>query len=278
MAKNPRNSNSNSRMYLLNHLPDYLIWNVFEFSVGKGSDLLTLSLLSESERNVLGDMASDGNSVVWELLFKSRNQLIHGAMVQAKDSRSSWQTRVVAHMATQQGQQPQNIAPLRRAGKLLNPLGWMTSKVFWEQGLPSLMPTSFDLYFYNHPEHGLQVNIGKLNRAVFCYAVRRHLHQSHKSVAEVVLEPFNLPVQDEHQAVGVHTGRPPLVLMNIDGRDISSFDSYGDVLKFVGKRKEEADFSCWRFLLPDQCTWRVRQGAFMFSSACLLPKPEEEEV
>ena len=260
-------------MTLLNVLPDYLIWEVFSFYVAKGSDLMTLSLLSESERNLVVDMASDENSVVWELLFKARNHWLHQAMVQAKDSRSSWQVRLLAHMSAQS--QAKSDGVLLRPKKMKNPLGWLISKIFRKLPSKELTTSSFDLYFYNHPKHGLQVNIGKLNRSVFVYAVRRHLHQSQKSVAEVALEPFDLPVRDEQtQSFGIQTG-PPLVLMSVDGREISSFESYFHLLKFVGEKKKEVDFSCWRFLSPDQCRWEVQNGAFLFPSACLLPKQEE---
>jgi hypothetical protein len=74
-----------------------------------------------------------------------------------------------------------------------------------------------------------------------------------KSFAEVALEPYEISLLDEESRTLSSQTRLPLVLVSIDGRKVSSFNGYNELLKYIKGKKNDNEFFSWRFLNPAQC-------------------------
>jgi hypothetical protein len=209
-------------------------------------------------------MVADENCAVWETIFKLSHSSLHEAM---KESRTTWQARLQALVSmTAQSKSEAHEILTPQTEKKKRRFSLAMSKWFRPEKKNEEALQTFDICFYNHPVDGLQVNIGKLNRAVFLYAVRRPAHQVEQTFAEKVLAPYQISIIDQDTRTISSQTRLPLVLASINGREVASFKDYRHILKFIGAMKKQSDFIFWRFLKPNQRNWEryweVRHGVF----------------
>jgi hypothetical protein len=242
----------------------------------KCSDVSSLATLSKGASDTVVDMVADENCAVWETIFKLSHSSLHEAMKESNDTRTTWQARLQALVSmTAQSKSEAHETFTLQTEKKKRRFSLAMSKWFRPEKKKEEAPSTFHICFYNNPNFGLQVNIRQLNGAVLLYAFAQ---QSANSVAEVAVGLLDVSPFAEASHVFSRLSRIFLVVVGIGGRNVSSFDDYGELLKFIDESKRKSDFIFMRFMKPAQCNWEIQQGAFSFPSECMLPTPSMPTV
>jgi hypothetical protein len=248
-------------------IPVVLIGEILQFYFGGCSGgLFTISVLSKTMNSIREEMTEDANCSIWEGYFMSFDLNLYTAMVLAKDERKTWRARFERELLRSKARNP-TLTPAPKISRLRARFDeWL------KRGARTPKHSTVEIALYNHPDDGLSINIGKLNRSVFLYAVRRSGNFKSKSFAESALEKHNVSFK-ETETDQVLIQRRPLLIVSIDGRNISSFPLYIDFIEFLEHSKSMNEVTVWRFLDPGQLSWSledVRQESVMFPEESLF--------